>query len=108
MKIKPIEEATPEVKYLLEKQAMILSKHSETVIKHEITGVELWLIHSLVCLAAEHPGVKDLSEQAHKIIRDFRDFCQKVWVDQGLTPEEARKLDELREEYPEEERDGEL
>lgn len=108
MKMKSTEEATPEVKHLLEKQVMLLSKHSYTVIDYKFTGVELWLIHGLVCLAAEHPGIKNLCDQSQKIIREFRDFCQKVWVDQGMTPQEARKLDELREEYAEEKGDQEL
>ena len=80
---------------LLVKQAAILEKHYDTELTYILTPIELWTLHGLVRLAADHPRVKELSEYTQGVIRRFREFCKDTWIEQGLTPEEARTLDEL-------------
>lgn len=95
-KIIRIEDALNKSELLLAKQAAILSKNFDTELTYTLTGVELWMLHGTLRLGADHPGFQDLSEYAQAIIKRFREFCINVWVEMGLTPEEARALDEMR------------
>jgi len=38
-----------------------------------------------------------LSPHTHNVIKNFRRWCKEVWVDMGMTEEEAELLDKLRE-----------
>lgn len=59
---------------------------------------EIGIVHGLVALAADHPGIQDMGPNTHRFISDFRSWCKEVWVDMGLTEEEAELIDRLREE----------
>ena len=59
---------------------------------------EVGIFHGLVALAADHPGIQDMSPYTHQAIDEFRAWCKQVWVDMGMTEEEADLLDRLREE----------
>lgn len=62
-----------------------------------ISQCDLLLLHGLVCLAAAHPGIQDMSPQSKEFIFSFREVCRKNWVELGLTEEEAEGLDRLQE-----------
>jgi hypothetical protein len=58
---------------------------------------EISLFHGLIALAADHPGIQDMSSYTHAQIYRFRKWCMEKWVEMGMTQEEAELLDRLRE-----------
>ena len=85
-----------EIFALLEKQIGILRELGSTTIVYELDSSDLWVLHSVVCLGAEHPGFQDLTPQSKAAVERFRRFCRRIWMGQGMSPDEARTLDELR------------
>jgi CheY-like chemotaxis protein len=74
-----------------------LRHNGDRVYTLRMKGWEVGILHGLVALAADYPGIQKQSDQTHRIIQDFREWCQIVWIDMGLIAQEARLLDELRE-----------
>ncbi|MFA5186476.1 MAG: hypothetical protein WC551_08375 [Patescibacteria group bacterium] len=68
--------------------------HSQYVLLLE--GWQVAIIHGLMAITSDHPGVKGLHESTHQAIRYLRDWCQAVFIDWGLSPDEARYLDAMR------------
>lgn len=58
---------------------------------------EIGIFHGLIALAADHPGIQNMSPYTHAQIDKFRAWCKRVWEDMGMTEEEAELLDRLRE-----------
>lgn len=62
-----------------------------------LNGWQVPIIHGLVALAADHPGVQSMSQDTQEAIRHVRDWCKAVFIDWGLSPGEAVYLDTMRE-----------
>lgn len=90
-----LEEETAEAVGLLRKQAEILESHADSVVSYDMTGRHLFILHTLVCMAAESEAFQDIGPAAMHAVRRFRDFAKQVWIGQGFTAEEARILDEI-------------
>jgi len=88
--------ATAEAAALLAKLAEMVKKHGTVDVLYECDVIDLLTLHGVVCLGADHPGFQDVSEQGKKTVERFRGFCKRVWMRQGLSPEEADRLDTLR------------
>lgn len=62
----------------------------------ELEGFQLSILHGLVALATDHPGIKGMSPVILKVIREVRDFCLAAFRDWGLDEEEVFYLDTMR------------
>ena len=62
-----------------------------------VKGWEVGVLHGLIALAADHPGVEMLHGETRTVIQRIRDWCQAVFVDMGFSPGEAVYLDTARE-----------
>lgn len=87
---------TAEAAALLIKYAGLLKEYGSESILYVCDSVDLLLLHGVVCLGADHPGFQDISPQGKQVVERFRGFCKRLWMRQGLTPDEADLLDRLR------------
>ncbi len=96
---------TAEAAALLTKYFKLVEKQEKeqgaVTVLYECDVVDLLTLHGVVCLGADHPAFQDLSHQSREAVKRFRGFCKRVWMRQGLSPEEAEQLDRLREEVSE-------
>jgi hypothetical protein len=60
-------------------------------------GWEVAVLHGLVALAADHPGVEMLHAETQAVIRRIREWCMAVFIDMGFSPGEAVFLNTARE-----------
>ena len=69
----------------------------------ELTGSESSTLHGLVTIAMDHPNMQKMGQASYWVASKLRQWCKGVWVNMGLSEEEADLLDQLREElsdYP--------
>ena len=88
---------------LRQKFLEVLKSRGNDIFTLQLRGGEVDILHRLVALAMDHPGIQGMSQDTHQAARRFRDWCQEVWVKMGLSEEDATLLDQLREElsnYP--------
>jgi len=74
----------------------LLREGAGVTISYELDATDLWVLHGVVCLGADHPGFEDLTDQSKAVIDRFRGFCRRIWMGAGLTAREAEILDKLR------------
>lgn len=55
------------------------------------------VLHGLIALAMDHPGMQELSE-ASKVAQRIRDWCLQCFRSMGFSDEEVAQLDTMREE----------
>lgn len=76
----------------------MLRENGDKEFTYTLSLWEVGIFQGLVALAADHPGIEDMSPYTHQFIHRFREWCKQVWVGMGMTEEEADLLDRLREE----------
>jgi hypothetical protein len=86
---------------LLAKHGRLLRAHRGQRVVYEFGGIDLLIMHGVVCLGAEHPGFQRLSAETKQAVTRFRGFCKSVWMKQGLSSDEADILDRIRETFQE-------
>lgn len=59
-------------------------------------AVELSVLHGLICLAMDHPGIQELHEPAQDIARKVRDGCLTCFRAMGFSDEEVSEIDTMR------------
>lgn len=84
-----------DVDALLTKHAALLKQYGSQLVAYEFDGIDLWVLHRVVCLGAEHAGFQRLSPQSKKAVERFRGFCKRVWMRHGLSADQADMLDRL-------------
>ena len=99
--MKPESINSKEADALLSKYAHLLKQHGDERMAYELDGIDLLMLHAVVCLGAEHPGFQDISTQGKQTVERFRGFCKRVWMRHGLSPDEADMMDRLREKVKE-------
>lgn len=67
--------------------------HKCKVYALELDGWEIPVLHGLILLAAEHPGMKALGEPTRQVISQVRAWCLEVFKEWGFSPEEVEFLD---------------
>lgn len=95
MKLNRVE--TTEAVALQAKFTALLKEHGRDLVTYEFDVIDLCILHGVLCLGADHPGFQDLSPQTKQAVDRFRGFCMRLWITQGLSPDEADMLDRLRE-----------
>jgi hypothetical protein len=75
----------------------MLQDEGETVFNLAMPLSHWCIIHGLVALALDHPGISDLSEETPKVAGIFRDAFMRMVQIAGLTEAEAEALHSLRE-----------
>lgn len=94
-----IEDSELEILELVSKFKKALEASMDKTYAYQISGADVSILHGLIRLAEIHPEVRKLSENTQDAIFCFREFCKSVWVEMGLTTEEANAMDELREQW---------
>lgn len=90
----------PEMKEVTpERFACILDKHKTEDYHLLLKGWQVPILHGLIALAADHPGIQELGSPTHGAIKIIRGWCKWVFSRWGFTPEEVEYLDKMREEY---------
>ena len=88
---------------LAQKFHQVLDSKGNEIYTLELRGWEVDILHSLLALAMDHPGMQKMSQPTHQAVRRYRGWCKEVWVKMGLSEEDATLVDRLREEltnYP--------
>lgn len=80
-----------------EHYAEVLDQHKGEVYHLALQGWQLPILHGLITLAADHPGVKDLGRPTKEFIDQVRWWCREKFKEWGFTPEEVEYLDKMRE-----------
>jgi len=62
-----------------------------------LQGWEVAVLHGLISLVADHPGIKVLHGPTHQVIDHVRSWCTSKFSLWGFTPEEVEYLDKMRE-----------
>ncbi len=60
-------------------------------------AVELSILHGLITLAMDHPGIQELHALTIEIARKVRDGCLDCFRDMGFSDEEVSQIDTMRE-----------
>lgn len=71
------------------------NKHKEYTL--QLRAWQVPILHGLIALAADHPGVRNLGIHTHQTIKEVRTWCKNVFALWGFTPEEVEFLDKMRE-----------
>jgi hypothetical protein len=80
-----------------EKFAEKLKQHQNDLCVLELSGWQVPILHGLIVLAADHPGVKGLHRPTQDTIQRVRGWCRSVFGVWGFTREEVEYLDKMRE-----------
>jgi len=75
-----------------------LIAHKDEIYRMPLAAWQVPILHGMITLAADHPGVKNLGVHTQQAIREIRDWCKNVFASWGFTPEEVEFLDKMREE----------
>ena len=90
----------PEMKEVTKKQfAEALERHTSEEYHLVLKGWQVPILHGLIALAADHPGIKELGWPTKQVIGEVRSWCCQKFGMWGLTPEEVEYLDKMREKY---------
>lgn len=88
----------PEMKKVtLEQYAEKLKEHKTNLCVMELRGWQVPILHGLIAMVADHPGIKKLGPPTKETIVKIRQWCLKVLATWGFTPEELEYLDKIRE-----------
>ncbi len=90
-----------EVVDLLAKYGALLNRGRDRRVRHVLNLVDLSILHSVVCLGMEHPEFRGLGTEGEEVVGRFRDFFKRVWITQGLSPDEADMMDRIKQEFDE-------
>ncbi len=82
-----------------EQYAEVLEQHKDEVYQLALKGWQIPILHGLIALAADHPGVKKLGWPTQQLINQVRWWCGEKFSEWGFTPEEVEYLDKMGEEY---------
>jgi hypothetical protein len=63
----------------------------------QMRGWEVVILHGLISLVADHPGIKAMQGPTHQAIDHVRLWCNNKFALWGFTPEEVEYLDNMRE-----------
>ncbi|MBA7716293.1 hypothetical protein ES703_125363 [subsurface metagenome] len=80
-----------------EHYAQVLSQHMDEVYHIAIKGWQMPILHGLIVLAADHPGVKKRGWPTKQFITQARWWCREKFKEWGFSPEEVEYLDKMRE-----------
>ncbi len=62
-----------------------------------LKGWQVAVLHGLIALAADHPGIKKMHGPTQEVIKEVREWCKDKFRTWGFTPEEIEFLDRIRE-----------
>ena len=83
---------------LAEKFYQTMRDNRDNYYNLDLKGWEVSVLDGLVALAMDHPAVQEIAGPSVMLAgKRFRDWCQSVYVAMGMTEEEARLIDALRE-----------
>jgi len=89
----------PEMKEVTEEHyAEVLDQHKDEVYQISFLGWQMPILHGLIALAADHPGVKELGWPTQDLITHIRWWCREKFSEWGFSPEEVKYLDTMRKE----------
>ena len=80
-----------------EQYAQALDQHKDEVYHIALKGWQMPILHGLIALAADHPGVKKLGWPTKQLINQVRWWCREKFSEWGFSPEEVEYLDKMRE-----------
>ena len=89
----------PEMKVVTREQYAEASEKHKTEQYHLVLkGWQVPILHGLIALAADHPGIQLMGWPTRQTIAIVRWWCKQRFTDWGFTPEEVEYLDKMREE----------
>ena len=80
-----------------EQYVQVLNQHKHEVYHFDLQGWQMPVLHGLIALAADHPGVKRLGWPTQRLIAQVRWWCREKFSEWGFSPEEVEYLDKMRE-----------
>lgn len=80
------------------KYVEILNERGDDEFTFTLSLGEVAFLHGLVSAALDHPGIPNKPDLLLEFVQKFRAWYKQVWVDVGLTEEEADFLDRLSKE----------
>lgn len=79
-----------------------LNEHKHEEYTLQLLAWQVPILHGLVALAADHPGIKNMGIHTHQTIKEVRDWCKMVFSLWGFSPEQIEFLDKMREQSTDE------
>ncbi len=79
-----------------EQYTQVLDRHKHEVYHIALKGWQIPILHGLITLAADHPGVKNLGWPTKQLIAQARWWCKEKFSEWGFSPEEVECLDKMR------------
>ncbi len=81
----------------------LILRHSRTIAgvgedgyQHTMSAAEISALHEVIMCGIGSQEPENISDVTKRAVKSFRDFCRFVWVQRGLTSEEAERVDTLR------------
>jgi len=88
----------PEKKVVtLEQYTQVLVQHKDEVHHIALQGWQIPILHGLIALAADHPGIKERGWPTKDLITQVRWWCRERYSEWGFSPEEVEYLDKMAE-----------
>lgn len=81
-----------------ERFSEVLLRSQEKEYTLRLGAVEVSILHGLIALAMDHPGVQELHALTIETARRVRDGCLDCFRDMGFSDEEVSQIDTMREE----------
>ncbi|GAI75739.1 unnamed protein product [marine sediment metagenome] len=81
-----------------ERYAEILDTHKNNEYHLVLKGWQVPILHGLIALAADHPGIKAMDQPTKQLIAQVRLWCKDKFRSWGFTPQQVEYLDKMREE----------
>ncbi len=73
-----------------------LAEHEDEVYHLQLKAWQMPILHGLISLAADHPGVNDKGWPTKQLITQIGWWCREKFSDWGFSPEEVEYLDQMR------------
>ena len=79
-----------------EQYTQVLDRHKHEVYHIALKGWQIPILHGLITLAADNPGVKNLGWPTKQLIAQVRWWCKEKFSEWGFSPQEVEYLDKMR------------
>jgi predicted RNA-binding protein with EMAP domain len=88
---------------ITKKKAEMMVKFTDLMTRHKddqypliLDGWQIGILHGLIALVADHPGVQKLGKPTSQTIREVRGWCKNIFTAWGFGWEEVEYLDTMR------------
>lgn len=89
--------AKPDVVEVMMRLSQMLNRSGNEKVVYEVSACDLTRLHGILWLGVHNPEFQVIANNCEKPFEQFRAFCRSVWIELGLSPDEADLVDRFME-----------